>query len=206
MSKSTKNLLLAILMEKWGEFTVKELAQSASLSESRVREVLKEIQGIKTDGARPAKFWVETPMDEDGLDTETPTETPMDEDGPDTETWDYPGCPFCSAPNCSLTAAGPEGTFLGDSVYLCHECGRAHHIFTKEEVNLPGSKTGKGKGRRILNPQYKINAKIEAVKAVGGTLEYDRPIRTWWMTLPGKQPVKLSSREFSTLTPETLIS
>lgn len=99
------------------------------------------------------------------------------------------------------TAAGADGTFLGDSCNLCHETGRAYNRFTGEEVDLPSSKTGKK--RRVLNPQSKIDAKVEALTDVGIKVSYDRPARLWRFAV-GKKTTQLTSREFSEYTPDEL--
>lgn len=168
------------------EHTVKELAAATLLSESRVREILKGLPGVLSSGTKPARF---------SIAPEAPA--PAEDDAE--------GCPFCNAGSSSITAAGQEGTFLGDSVNLCHGCGGAFHRFTKAKVDLPKSKGGKGKGRRLANPQHKINAKVAAVEAVGGTLEYNRVSRVWVMSLPNQQDVVMDSRTFASYTPETLI-
>lgn len=93
-------------------------------------------------------------------------------------------CPLCGGDPSSQTAAGAEGTFLGDDCCFCHECERTwnHHNRKEVEVNLQGS----SKKRRILNPQVKINAKVEACEAVGIRVEYNKPTRLWVASVPGE--------------------
>lgn len=161
-----------------GPATVKQLAAHVGLSESRVRELLKEYDNLQSDGGRPAKFWLEQPQAE---------ETQV--------------CPFCGASD--LEPAGAEGSFLGDSVLLCRECKKAHNIFSGVEVNLP---KGRKSRRAPLNPQYKINAKVAAVEAAGGTLTYDRSTRLWALQLPRhKTPVLMTSQEFSQVDHKTIL-
>ena len=100
-------------------------------------------------------------------------------------------------------SAGPEGTFLGDSVLLCHKCEKAHNVFSGGEVSLP---KGRKSRKAPLNPQYKINAKIAAVEAAGGTLTYDKSTRLWALQLPQhKAPVLMTSREFSLVDHKTIV-
>jgi hypothetical protein len=192
------------------EHTVKELAAATLLSESRVREILKTLPEVLTSGTKPARFWIPSPTltlfrsskwVKRAAETSETSETPETPETPETSD----GCPFCKASASAITAAGEEGTFLGDSVGLCHECGEAFNRWSKEKVELPKSKGGKGKGRRLLNPQHKIDAKTKAVEAVGGTLEYRQEGRAWVMSLPNQAPVVMNSQEFARHTPETLV-
>ncbi len=166
-----------------GPATVKQLAAHVGLSESRVRELLKTYDNLQSDGGRPAKFWLEQPQAE--------------------ETQDAPICPFCGAGASDLEPAGAEGTFLGDSVLLCHECKKAHNIFSGVEVSLPDIRKSR---KAPLNPQYKIDAKVAAVESAGGALTYDRATRLWALQLPGhKTPVLMTSQEFSQVDHKTII-
>lgn len=170
-----------------GPATVNELAAHVGLSESRVRELLKAYDNLQSDGGRPAKYWLE----------------PQAEEQPVEESQDGPACPFCDAEASDMTPAGPEGTFLGDSVLLCHKCGKAHNVFSGVEVSLP---KGRKSRKAPLNPQYKINAKVAAVEAAGGTLTYDKATRLWALQLPQhKAPVLMTSQEFSQVDHKTIL-
>ena len=165
-----------------GPATVKQLATRIGLSESRVRELLKTYDNLQSDGGRPAKYWLEPQVE---------------------EPQDGSACPFCDAEASDMTAAGPEGTFLGDSVLLCHKCGKAHNIFSGVEVNLP---KGRKSRKAPINPQYKINKKVAAVEAAGGTLTYDKSTRLWALQLPHhKAPVLMTSQEFSQVDHKTIL-
>src|SRR5690606_4206353 len=165
-----------------GPATVNELAVLVGLSESRVRELLKTYDNLQSDGGRPAKYWLEPQVEE-------PQDTPI--------------CPFCGAGASDLEPAGAEGTFLGDSVLLCHKCGKAHNIFSGVEVSLP---KGRKSRKAPINPQYKINAKVAAVEAAGGTLTYDKSTRLWALQLPHhKAPVLMTSQEFSQVDHKTIL-
>lgn len=180
---TNQKLTIALLN---GPATVKQLAARIELSESRVRELLKDYDNLQTDGGRPAKFWLE----------DTQVEEQQVEETQDT------ACPFCDAEHSDLTPAGDEGTFLGDSVLLCHRCGRAHNIFSGVEVSLPRSRKPR---RAPLNPQYKINAKVAAVEAAGGTLTYDKSTRLWALELPNKPSILMTSQEFSRVDHKTIL-
>lgn len=179
MTTSSLDLLTAALQE--GPATVKDLAAASGLSESRVRELLKEVHDLQTDGGRPAKFWVGESQVEEDEDV----------------------CPFCGAGNEDMVPAGPEGTFLGDSVLLCHQCDKAHNLYSKVEVALPKARKSR---KAPLNPQYKINAKVAAVEAAGGTLTFDKATRLWALQLPEYGvPVLMTSQEFSFVDHKTIL-
>lgn len=119
------------------------------------------------------------------------------------ESPDTPVCPFCGAEASDLEPAGAEGTFLGDSVLLCRGCKKAHNIFSGVEVDLP---KGRKSRKTPLNPQYKINKKVAAVEAAGGTLTYDKSTRLWALQLPHhKAPVLMASQEFSQVDHKTIL-
>jgi len=179
-----------------GPATVNQLAAHVGLSGSRIRELLKTYDNLQSDGGRPAKFWLE-PQVEEQLEEVLAEEQRVE------ETQDGPVCPFCDAEASDMTPAGPEGTFLGDSVLLCHKCEKAHNVFSGVEVSLP---KGRKSRKAPLNPQYKINAKVAAVEAAGGTLTYDKSTRLWALQLPQhKAPVLMTSREFSLVDHKTIL-
>ena len=182
-------LLTAALRQ--GPASVKALAANTSLSESRVRELLKEIEGVESNTERPAKYWI----------PEVQAEVISAAD--QLEAFDNEGCPFCHAPAADQTAAGPDGTYLGDCCNLCHHCYKAYTRLTKVEVQL--GKSGKGK-RAPINPQYKIDAKVRVVEAAGGRLTYNKATRYWVLSMPGQADFLLSPHQFSLLTPETILA
>ena len=111
-------------------------------------------------------------------------------------------CPLCGGDPANQTAAGAEGTFLGDNVQVCHECGKAYSIHSGEEVEE--IEPPKSKKRRLLNPQPVIDKKTKLLDEAGFTLYYDRPTRTWWMGEEGNL-ITMSSRALSEYTPEELL-
>lgn len=105
-------------------------------------------------------------------------------------------CPLCKKADPSdITAAGLEGTFLGDTCNLCHQCGRVFNLFTGEEVKDVQS-ASKAK-RRILNPQSKIDAKTQAAEAVGVKIEYDRVSNLWQFYVDKVLVMSMTSRDFA---------
>lgn len=104
-------------------------------------------------------------------------------------------CPLCGAEHSAQTAAGEEGTFLGDSCNLCHHCGKTYNHITGVEVPTRDTKK-----RRILNPQAKIDAKEAALAEANFKLDYDRPARMWYVTstIEGEAGVwNLTSKQFA---------
>jgi hypothetical protein len=190
----TSSERLALVLRR-GPANVKSLASDAGISESRTRELLKTIEGVETDGEKPAKFWIA----DDAGETLTVTPAVQADLAEELAPAEDRACPFCDATHSDTTAAGPEGTFLGDSVSLCHKCGKSHNIYTKEEVALDFATK---KERKILNPQPQIDKKTALVEAAGGTLTYAG--RKWTITIGGKAHT-ITSREFSTYTGEELI-
>lgn len=177
-----------------GPATVKQIAAHIELSESRVRELLKTQDNLQSDGGRPAKFW---------LTLDNRKQSQVEEETQDEETQEDFVCPFCDAENSDMTPAGPEGTFLGDSVLLCHQCEKAHNIFSKVEVSLSESRKAR---KAPLNPQYKINAKVAAVESAEGTLTFDKSSRLWALQLPQHEdPVLMTSQEFSLVDHKTIL-
>ena len=136
--------------------------------------------------------------------------TPHEVEAPEAEAEADGSCPLCGGEPCSQTAAGAEGTFLGDDCCFCHECGKTwnHHNRKEVEVNLQGS----SKKRRILNPQVKINAKVEACEAVGIRVEYNKPTRLWVASVPWEVEgvrtviIGMDSRTFAQYSPAELSS
>lgn len=110
-------------------------------------------------------------------------------------------CPHCGGDAANQTAAGAEGTFLGDACNECHDCGKVYNSITGEEIHLPARKTKK---RVVLNPQSKIDAKVDALHDVGVEVTYDRPARLWRLSTRAGVSFALTSRQFSEYTPEEL--
>jgi len=113
-------------------------------------------------------------------------------------------CPLCGGDPANQTAAGAEGTFLGEACQFCHDCGKTYNTFTGEEVPADAPATKK---RRIINPQSKIDAKTDALAAIGITLFYDRPQRIWTMTNTATAALvlHLSSRDFALYSTKELV-
>ena len=187
--------------------TVKQIAEATLVSESRVREILKELDVVST--GKPAVYT----LTEESVETlaASPTLAPANwnfngrgivqvsangivpTEAAASEPSDSTPCPACQSLDTVL--GGPE-----DSVVTCKACGKAHNVFTQVEVP---AKAAKGK-RVLLNPQYKINAKLAAVEAVGGTLTYSKQERLWTVEI-GEDVSLLSAQDFSALTPETIV-
>ncbi len=175
--------------------TAAAIAECVDLSVSRVRELLKDLPKVERSGGKPARFFI-------SVSGWTYSQHVVDEaaaGNPEAETEvEDGGCPFCGADHSSTTAAGEEGTFLGDSCNFCHVCSRAWNIVTKEEVDV----NAKAK-RTPLNPQPRIDKKVAAIEEAGGTLVFEH--RLWVVTL-GKKAFSLTSRQFAQLrTPEQFI-
>lgn len=111
-------------------------------------------------------------------------------------------CKFCFSGN--ISAGGEIGTFLGAST-VCGDCGKTYNTFSGEEIT-PSATAGVKKKRQPLNPQYKINAKVEAVQAAGGNLSFDKEARQWTLVSPSGLLNLYSALEFSAHTPETLVA
>lgn len=120
---------------------------------------------------------------------------------------DEGACPLCGGDPSNQTAAGAEGTFLGDSCQFCHECGKTYSCLDGQEVDVPAEK-GASKKRRILNPQVKINAKTEACAVEGIEVFYSKPTRLWVISdnLSGKVLTSMDSRQFAQYTPAELVA
>lgn len=187
----TQSLILAALAAASAPMTVKEIAAEIGKSESRTRELLKADQDkilCKKDDVGRNVFWIDKAAgatDDADLVGEPIT-----------------ACPFCEAAE-DQTPAGPEGSFLG-AARTCGNCGKTYNQFSGEEVkNMPDKKAAK---RKPLNPQYKINAKVDAVAAAGGKLAFDKEGRQWVLTKRGKDPKRMTAQEFANETPETLVA
>lgn len=105
-------------------------------------------------------------------------------------------CPFCGSHH--VAPAGKEGTFLGDAVLRCDGCQKGFNKFSRQEVPV-AEKKRKGP----INPQYKINAKVDAVAKLGGTLAYDKATRKWVLTLQGTE-TQMNSLDLSAFDPAAL--
>lgn len=120
---------------------------------------------------------------------------------------DEGACPLCGGDPGNQTAAGAEGTFLGDSCQICHECGKTYSCLDGSEVDVPADRTP-SKKRRILNPQNKINAKVEACAVEGVEVFYNKPSRLWIISdnLTGKVLTSMDSRQFAQYSPAELVA
>lgn len=105
-------------------------------------------------------------------------------------------CPFCGSHH--VAPAGKSGTFLGDAVLRCDGCQKGFNKFSRQEVPV-AEKKRKGP----INPQYKINAKVDAVAKLGGTLAYDKATRKWVLTLQGTE-TQMNSLGLSAFDPAAL--
>ncbi len=200
---------LVYLLER-GATSAKELARLYEKSESRMREILKQHQPeimCKKNEAGVNVFWLvpnaASPKPEQAP---PPADKPVakvtkakNPDAPDHSA----NCPLCNADESEQTQAGPDGTYLG-ACLTCGECGKTYNVLTRDEIDMP-AKADKAK-RKPLNPQYKIDLKVDAVKAAGGKLVYEREARQWVPTKANHDPKRMSAQEFSIETPESLIS
>lgn len=197
-----------------GAVTAKELSRLMEKSESRIREILKDLgdQVVRTEREGKAAVFslpngTEKPVDDEpAAVTEEPTSTepeaPVADPAPATEGEAKETCPLCGS-DAEQVVAGPEGSFLG-SAKTCPDCGKTWNVFSRQEVAMVAQPE---KGKRVpLNPQYKINEKIDAVTKAGGKLFYDRPARQWVLAPKGKDPMRMSAKEFSVETAETIIA
>jgi hypothetical protein len=113
-------------------------------------------------------------------------------------------CPFCGGDPANQTAAGEEGTFLGDSCNYCHDCDKTYNSITGVEVP-----TRDMKKRRILNPQAKIDAKEAALLEAGFGLTYDRNARLWTVGSNREGELVLwnmTSKQFAEFSPKEIVA
>jgi hypothetical protein len=181
---SMQNLMNALAD---GPQTVKDLAAELGLSDSRIRELLKKVEGVQTAkaGSAPATFW---------LDQAPEPSHPMPDLNGDT-------CPLCGS-SAEQVVAGEEGSFLG-ACRTCPDCGETYNAITGKA--LPDNPAAKPK-RKPLNPQYKIELKTKALEDTGGKLSFDKASRQWIVTKGNGDIYRLSAKEFSKLTPETVVT
>jgi hypothetical protein len=194
--------------------SAKELARLLGKSESRMREILKQHQGevlCKKNDAGVNVFWL--PPTQDAAEAPPATEEPSaqvtEAEAPEASPTAPPAdamvvqspCPLCNGVPAVQTPAGAEGTFLG-AANTCGSCGKTYNRFTGEEVTMP-AKADKPK-RTPLNPQYKIRLKTDAAQAAGGKLLFDKEARQWVLTKKGKDPIRMTAKEFSVETAETI--
>jgi hypothetical protein len=154
---STNPVLVALTAEPK---TASAIASEVTLSDSYVRETLsklvKEGKAVRHSG-KPATF---TAAAAEPAAEEASAEEPVD---------------FTTD---AFEPAGEAGTFLGDSAVREKETGHIFNKFTGERLPTAEKKPAGGK-RKMLNPQYKINQKKDAVQAVGGDLQFDKSDRMW---------------------------
>ena len=115
--------------------------------------------------------------------------------GPDGKT-----CPLCGE-TADQDPAGNPGTFLGDGALKCSACEKAYGRFNGVEIAM-----GKVKPRKIVNPQYKINAKVNACKAEGIEIIYVKGERLWNFVdaVEGRMFMQMKSAKFAEYTPADL--
>lgn len=142
-----------------------------------------------------------TPYPTPAAEEPTPSRKPKVE--PE-HTWENGFCPLCGGVPENQTSAGPEGTFLGDSCVFCHSCGGTWSVYNGERVEV--KENGTPKKRRIINPQSKINAKVEACRTQKISAYYDKPTRLWTFVdlETGVLLLNLDSRTFSEYSPKEL--
>ncbi len=114
------------------------------------------------------------------------------------ESDDPSSCPFCSSTN--FAPAGKAGTFLGDAGLVCNDCHKSWNKLTGQE--LP---TAEKKRKAPVNPQYKINAKVDAVHKAGYSLSYEKATRRWTLTTVNGGSIEMTAQEFSLHTPKSLV-
>lgn len=181
---SIQNLMIALANNPQ---TVKELGAELNLSATRIRELLKKVEGVQTnkEGPAPATFWIDREPE--------PSQPPADPNGE--------VCPLCGS-SAEQVVAGEEGSFLG-ACRTCTDCGETYNAFTGKV--LPANPAEKAK-RKLLNPQYKIEAKAAALEATGGKLSFDKASRQWMATKGDGTILRLTAKQFSELTPETILT
>lgn len=177
---------LRSLLAKEG-WTVNALSSALSWSQTKVRETLKKHEDEII--ASPSTIRVGALCY--SLKPDTPVEAPAPVEAP------QDACPFCKSEN--LTPAGGEGSFLG-AARICGDCKKTFNAFTGEAILTP-IKTR----RPSVMPQYKINAKVDAVVAAGGSLVYARTFKAWVLDRPGKARRHLTTLELSEAPIEDLV-
>jgi hypothetical protein len=167
---------------------------------------------VVADGDEPVCPVTPRPEDDGSVDVpalapaETPVNTPEAPAGDVVETAGINeavegSCPFCIADESFQTQAGEEGTFLG-ACRTCKECGKTYNVLTGDEIHNAPAET---KTKRVpINPQHKIDAKVEAVEGAGGKLAFSRDSRKWVLDLNGKT-IEMTAKEFSIETPESIL-
>lgn len=203
-----------------GPKTAKEIATDLGLSVSRTRELLKADQATilcHKNSAGQNEFWLDPAIgtaddfeaSPEELEAQAPRQEVRAEKNTPAETLEVKGstpgtviCPLCQA-EADQVQAGPEGSYLG-ACRTCAACKKTYNVFTNEEVKMAKEKTEGTKRAAPLNPQYKINAKVEAAKVAGGKLSYEREGRTWLLMKKGVEPKRMTAVEFSNETAETI--
>lgn len=165
-------------------FSVAQTAELAGVSASRIRELLPSLEefGVRSEQGDNSKTY--------GMQAPATSE--------DQESDDPSSCPFCSSIN--FAPAGKAGTFLGDAGLVCNDCLKSWNKLTGQE--LP---TAEKKRKAPMNPQYKINAKVDAVHKAGYSLSYEKATRRWTLTTVNGGSIEMTAQEFSLHTPESLV-
>jgi hypothetical protein len=189
-----------------GRQSVAELKRLIGLSESRIRELLKVEPEAQSTDERPARFFIpDAPPAAEPIPVEAIT--PAEEVGTmitvDTPTGPalVAKCPLCGSEE-PQERAGAEGEYLGGCL-ICPSCGDTYNEATGQKLTVAPETEAK-KRKAPQNPQYKINAKVDAVTKAGGTLAFDRQTRRWTRILKGKTR-EFTAAEFAAQTPETIL-
>lgn len=199
-------------------FSVAHIAERTGYSASRVREILPQLtqDGVESEQGAHYKIYGMRAI-HDVLDRSKPTkvdhsasnstianflaeeEAKADKgEAQEEENNDPTACPFCSSIN--FVPAGQAGTFLGDAGLICNDCNKSWNKLTGQE--LPAAEK---KRKAPLNPQYKINAKVDAVHKAGYSLTFDKTTRLWTLTTVNGGSIEMDAKEFSHHTPESLV-
>jgi hypothetical protein len=187
-----------------GPYTAKDLARLLGRSETWVRDSLKKEIGFvkcKKNSTGSNVFWIGGPS-EDEPASEHQAQNPASEHQAENPVDCGQGliCPHCQSKGLQVPA-GPEGTFLG-AVWTCTDCNTSYNQFTHKVVDLEGAFK---KRKAPLNPQYKINAKTQAMKAVGGSVRFDKTDRVWSVEKANGDQFTFTAAEFSELTSQTIL-
>lgn len=197
--------------------TVKQIATATKVSESRVREILKENDEIvqKSDG-RPAVFSVpqgKLPTPKQERRKENQRKAQEEQDAKEAARQDrlqkereeakaaLPVCKQCGE-HAELKPAG-DSEFLKQCTY-CPECETTYHNLTGKVLPVAPDN-----GKRVLkNPQYKIDQKKDHLAKFGLALEYSRTDRGWHvldLKAKRKDLLSLTADELSTFEPQGLV-
>lgn len=220
-------LTVASLTDRYNEMTGKSV-KVGSYPKTKLISMIREIEDKaagdfpiappkaeepEVDPMRPEEAWPTTEVTSEPVNPLTFEEAPggvgypapaTDEETLVAERLAKNECPLCGGDPANQTAAGEEGTFLGDSCNYCHTCDKTYNSITGVEVP-----TRDVKKRRILNPQGKIDAKEEALATANFSLTYDRNSRLW--TVASKVETEknlwnMTSKQFAEFGPKEIVA